>query len=103
MSYRERFAQEQALRASMPKREYISNEEYRKQKAALTRAINSGDPLKVLAACEKVVNDWSTKVWPDDWSRWRRALEDAAAKAKQEQDNWELGEELQAASYVLFP
>jgi hypothetical protein len=103
MTYREQFAQREALRASLPKREYISDEEWRKQKAALTRAINSGDPRKVLAACEKVVADWNTKVWPDDWARWRRALEDAASAAKYKHDDWELGEELQAASYVLFP
>jgi len=103
MTYREQFAQQQALRASLPKREYISNEEYRQQKAALTRAINSGDPRKVLATVEKTLKAWERTVWPDDWSRWRRALEDAATAARYEHDNWELAEELTAASYVLFP
>ena len=103
MTYREQFARQEALRASLPKREYISNEEYRKQKAALTRAINSGDPRKVLATVEKTLAAWRTSVWPDDWSRWRNALDDAATAAKYKHDDWELAEELQAASYVLFP
>jgi hypothetical protein len=52
-----------------------------KQKAALTRAINSGDRDKIVVACAKAVREWSQPpfngAWPDDWSRWQRALEDA--------------------------
>jgi hypothetical protein len=57
--------------------EYISNAEYRKQKAALTRAINSGEPRRVIIACERVVEAWRGKAWPDDWHRWNIALGDA--------------------------
>lgn len=53
----------------------ISNKKYAQQKAALTRAINSGDKDKVIAACKKAVEEWGD-VWPDDWSRWQRALDD---------------------------
>ncbi len=55
----------------------ISNADYRRQKTALTRAINSKVPELVLAACEKVLHEWYGKAWPDDWHRWVRALEDA--------------------------
>lgn len=52
-----------------------------KQKAALTRAVNSGDRDKVVLACAKAVREWSEApfngAWPDDWSRWQRALDDA--------------------------
>lgn len=52
-----------------------------KQKAALTRAVNSGDPNKVVLACKKAVDEWRKPpfngAWPDDWSRWQRALDDA--------------------------
>jgi len=58
---------------------YITNADFRRQKAALTRAINSGDPLKVLDTVEKTLKEWHGKAWPDDWSRWLRALEDAWA------------------------
>lgn len=56
---------------------YISNRDYAAAKARLTRAVNSGDPIKVLDVCEKQYEAWRTKVWPDDWARWARALDDA--------------------------
>ena len=103
MTYVDKLARRDALLASLPKREYISNEEYRKQKSALTRAINSGDPRKVLATVEKTLKEWENKVWPDEWSRWECALTDAAAAARYKHDDWELAEELYAASIILFP
>lgn len=52
--------------------------EHPKMKAMLTRAEKSGDPAKVLAACKHAVAAWATwGAWPDDWSRWQRALDDA--------------------------
>jgi hypothetical protein len=54
---------------------------YRKQKAALTRAINSDDSDKIVVAVTKAVREWGEApfngAWPDDWSRWQRALDDA--------------------------
>lgn len=47
-------------------------------KARLTRAINSGDPLNVKDACKTAVDAWNEiGAWPDYWSRWQRALDDA--------------------------
>ena len=49
------------------------------QKSALTRAIQSGEPEKVIAACRKARREWDEiGAWPDDWHRWERALWDAA-------------------------
>lgn len=56
---------------------YITQADYRRQKTALTRAINSGDPLKVLATVEKTLGEWGDKAWPDAWSRWSVALYDS--------------------------
>jgi len=54
------------------------NRAYPRQKAALTRAINSGDPQKVLAACKAAVLEWNAiGAWPDGWHRWNIALSDA--------------------------
>jgi hypothetical protein len=54
---------------------------YPKQKAALTRAQQWGYS-HVLAACRKAVQEWEEiGAWPDNWSRWQRALDDAAFKA----------------------
>jgi hypothetical protein len=48
------------------------------QKAALTRAIKTGDPEKIAAVCKAAVAAWNEiGAWPDDWSRWQRALDDA--------------------------
>lgn len=54
---------------------------FRQQKAALTRAVNSGDSDKIVVAVTKAVREWGEApfngAWPDDWSRWQRALDDA--------------------------
>lgn len=51
--------------------------EFPKQKAALTRAINSGDPERVRETCKKTIQAWNEiGAWPDDWARWQRALDD---------------------------
>lgn len=58
-----------------------ANKRFRQQKAALTRAVNSKDPARVKATVKKAVREWSEPpfdgAWPDDWSRWQRALDDA--------------------------
>ena len=54
-------------------------QQYRNQKSALTRAVNSGDPQKVRGACMRALAEWARwpHGWPDDWHRWNIALEDA--------------------------
>ena len=48
------------------------------QKAGLTRAVNSGDSNKLIRECRRTVSEWKTQgYWPDDWSDWQRALDDA--------------------------
>jgi hypothetical protein len=48
-----------------------------RQKAALTRAINSGDRDKLILVVRDAVRDWNRiGSWPDDWARWQRALDD---------------------------
>lgn len=74
----------EATRAAVerPRPDYLAaNKVFRAQKAALTRAIKSGDRDKVLVACRKAVRQWNADfpfagMWPDDWSRWQRALDD---------------------------
>lgn len=52
------------------------------QKSALTRAVKTGDRVKVFEACRKAVREWNAAGhWPDDWSRWQRALDDVCAPA----------------------
>lgn len=110
-TYREQLRQQEAVRASLPRREYITKEEYRKLKSALTRAKNSGDPKKVLAAVENAVAVFNAKIWPDDWALWRIALEDASSAARMaargsNEDEYQqllaISDELHAASCILF-
>ena len=55
--------------------------EYPNLKAALTRAENKGDPLAVVKAVERFVEvSDAVGCMPDDWPRWRNALEDAFDK-----------------------
>lgn len=59
----------------------LAKREGPKVKAALTRAINTGTYAAVLHACADAVRTWEVwGAWPDNWSRWQRALDDAAAK-----------------------
>ena len=47
-------------------------------KAALTRAVKSGDVEKIKAACRKAVAEWDAwGAWPDNWHTWQVALNDA--------------------------
>lgn len=49
-----------------------------RQKAALTRAIKTGDAEAIAKVCKAAVAEWNLiGAWPDDWSRWQVALNDA--------------------------
>lgn len=56
---------------------YLTKNEYRNLKTALTRAVNTGNPLAVLKAVERFLDECDTRAWPDDWPRWSIALDDA--------------------------
>jgi hypothetical protein len=108
-TYVEQLRRSEAIRASLPRREYLSNDEYRRLKTALTRAKRLGG-IAVLRAVEHAVERFDATTWPDDWNLWRIALEDAGQRAildARGSDEWErleaLGRELQAAALVLFP
>lgn len=51
---------------------------YKRQKAALTRAINSKNPDQVILVVQAAVREWNQPgaAWPDAWSRWERAVND---------------------------
>lgn len=46
-------------------------------KRQLTRAKNSNDPVKVLAAVEDAATEFGISGWPDQWTTWNIALGDA--------------------------
>lgn len=55
------------------------NKMVKRQRAALTRAINSGEPDRVIVTVAAAVREWGQPgmIWPDDWPTWRCALWDA--------------------------
>jgi hypothetical protein len=62
-----------------PKVDYAAlNRMVRRHRAALTRAVNSGDPDRVIIACRDAVKEWNQPgaMSPNDWSHWQRALDD---------------------------
>jgi hypothetical protein len=75
---RARAREEARASAHVPIDYAAANREFRRQKAALTRAVNSGDRNKVILACANAVREWNQpgRAWPDNWSRWQRALDD---------------------------
>lgn len=64
----------------------ISQDTYRKHKAAMTRAENSGDPMKVLIAVRAAWLDFNAHGFPDFWPRWRNAWDNAMQRLDAEID-----------------
>jgi hypothetical protein len=48
-----------------------------RQRAALTKAVRSGDTDRIVLACRDAVHEWNEPgaMWPDDWTTWQRALD----------------------------
>lgn len=58
----------------------VNQQRYRNFKSALTRALNSKDNGKILAACDAFFAYYErsdTEPFPDDWHRWNIARDDA--------------------------
>lgn len=54
----------------------VMRKELPRLKAALTRAIKSGDPEKILAEVKKAYARFDQIGWPDCWHRWEIAKTD---------------------------
>ena len=66
------------LEAVKPASQDFDQSAYKKKKAALTKAEKSQDPQKILEVAQAHLDEWEkTGQYPDDWSRWERAKEDA--------------------------
>jgi hypothetical protein len=55
---------------------------YRRLKSNLTRALNSCDPVRVLAACLEARTHFQRDGYPDDWHCWQRAADEAFLKIR---------------------
>jgi hypothetical protein len=55
-----------------------------RQRSALTRAQKQGDVAKLVEVIARTVLEWDEiGCWPDDWSRWQGALDDALPWSQQ--------------------
>lgn len=75
---RARWRQDFRAAAYFPTDYAALNKMVKRQRAALTRAKNSGNADKVVIACRDAVREWNQpgSMWPDDWGNWQRALDD---------------------------
>jgi len=61
----------------MPSEYTLTQAELTKLRAALTRAKNSKDPQKVIRTCNAALARFEQVGYPDCWSNWQRAKDDA--------------------------
>ena len=75
----------------------LLNRIVRRHKSALTRAKNSGDPIKVITACRAARIEFDQNMYPDNWPLWTCALADLQTRdtprkvmtaARNEEDSW---------------
>ena len=55
----------------------LTQSEYSNLKRRLTLAKRSGDRTRIEQEVRHAVATFNEKGWPDDWARWKVALEDA--------------------------
>lgn len=66
----------------------LTQKEHTRLKGRLTRALKAGDPDKIIkeAAYAKVI--FERNGYPDDWSRWQRAADDAEYQKQRGRPRW---------------
>ena len=55
----------------------LTQREYVNLKRRLTRVLNEKDSKKIVAECRRAFHIFESKGFPDDWSKWQRAIDDA--------------------------
>lgn len=58
----------------------LTQKEYSNLKRRLTIAIKSGKSDKIIAEVDRAMDIFMDKGYPDDWSHWQRAWDDAILK-----------------------
>jgi hypothetical protein len=60
----------------------LTQREYVSLKSRLTKAINSKKYQNIVSECDRALAIFFEKGYPDDWSRWERAKEDASLQLR---------------------
>ena len=55
----------------------LTQREYVNLKRRLTIVLNEKNSEKIVAECRRAFHIFDSKGFPDDWSRWQRAMDDA--------------------------
>lgn len=66
----------------------LSQAEYKSLKSKLTRAINSKNNDSIIKTCNEALAIFEAKGYPDSWSNWERAKEDAEFAKQREGNSW---------------
>jgi hypothetical protein len=66
----------------------LTQAEYKTLKSNLTRAINSKDNDRIIKTCNEAERIFDEKGYPDSWSNWERAKEDAESAKRREWGGW---------------
>ena len=66
----------------------LTQAEYKTLKSNLTRAINSKNNDRIIKTCNEAERIFDAKGYPDSWSNWERAKEDAEAAKRREAGRW---------------
>jgi hypothetical protein len=66
----------------------LSQVEYRNLKSKLTRAVNSKNHDNIIKTCNEAFAIFEEKGYPDSWSNWERAKDDAETAKRRESGGW---------------
>ncbi len=73
---------------SHPSQKYkLAQEEFKGLKSKLTRAVNSGNPDKIIATADEAMAIFEQKGYPDSWANWEREKSDAEWRKARSHEN----------------
>lgn len=60
----------------------LTQKEFSQLKTQLTKAVKSGNHARIIQVCNKAFDVFEQKGYPDNWSNWQRARDDAEFAAR---------------------
>jgi hypothetical protein len=66
----------------------LTQKEYRSLKTKLAKALNEKSSEKIIVECRRAFSVFEQKGFPDDWSRWQRAMDDAVFAQNLSSKKW---------------
>jgi len=66
----------------------LTQQEFVRLKSRLIRVVNSKDQGKIIAECDAAFAIFEAKGYPDNWSNWQRAKDDALFAQQRAASHW---------------